>query len=482
MKACRKASQVRRNKANSRAIGYDVSRFLQGRSVIPHNFSAGLVLSILFLAELVRKYIYPSTEVLAIGEAALVLIALFYAPVWLAAGIRRLLSLALASISWSLVSVMTGHQDLALAAVGVRGVAMPFVGLLVGVSICRRLGSQRFSGLLYSFAGFWLCVIGAVALAQVWLGRDHWLNYVPPELFADERMGIGDYTAGELGVDWLFRPTSIFLHTGKFGLVAFVLASYRAFHRAEASVSVRQWVFSTFWEAAVLVLSGQRAATLFYLAGLSVVAIWLSRAQLKVRLTGAAAIVAIGGLVAVGLQAEDPGARVVAARLWSGLLEVSVRAENNLWVPFSFVVSKWLFKGEGAGAFSFGSVRFGGRPLYEVVPVGSAENSWLRRIAEEGILGALLSAALLLSVAVMALRRARDERGYPQAGGFYWVPFEMAAMALWANTHDVLGNTITMFLVFAFSGSIGAPRIPRGVLDDHSSRPRHLHRSLRARI
>lgn len=427
---------------------------------MPYKFLAGLVLSVPFLAELVRKYVYPSDVVLAGSETTLILIGVFYARAWLAAKIRGLLALALASISWSLVSVVTGHQDLILAAVGLRGVVVPFAGLLVGVGVCRLLGLQRFSELVYSLCGFWLLVIGGVAFAQLWLGRDHWLNQIPTELPADERMGIGDYTAGTLGVDWLFRPTSIFLHTGKLGIAVFVLSSYRVFQRASMPFSIVRWLFSTLWEVAVLLFTGQRAAILLYLAGLGVVALGLTAAGRKTRFVTAVTLIAIATLAAVLSRAEEPTAGVVAGRVLGALSETGDRAVGNVWDPLSFVLSRWAITGEGAGAFSLGSAAFGGRPLYDVVPLGSAENSWLRRIAEEGVLGALLSAALLLLVAGMALRRARDVRGYSQEGGFYWVPFEMAAMALWGNTHDVLGNTVAMFLVFAFSGSIGAPVSP----------------------
>lgn len=58
---------------------------------------------------------------------------------------------------------------------------------------------------------------GAVAVLQLVLGRDHWLNFLPPAAGSDERQGIGDYTFREFGFAELFRPTSSFLHSGKFG-------------------------------------------------------------------------------------------------------------------------------------------------------------------------------------------------------------------------------------------------------------------------
>lgn len=435
---------------------------MKGRSVltIPYRVVIWCVLSLPLLAEVVRKWIYPSNGVIAGAEAVLLVVAMLSARVWLGARVRAVVALGLASVSWALLSVMVGHNDPALGAVGLRGVAMPLVGLLIGVSVRRRLGTRGMPEAIYKFCGFWLLVMGVVAALQLWLGRGHWINDISPALLADERMGIGDYTAGSLAVEWLFRPTSIFLHTGKFGLVAYVLASYRLFYRSWAQPGALRWLLYTGLELLLLVVTGQRAAVVLYLGALAVIGLAFAGGEegLKGRLIGLSVFVVIGMSGIVLSTADDPVALVVGGRILSAFPDAVYRVRDNLIVPLGVVLQEWLLMGEGAGAFSLGSAQFGGRPLYEAVAVGTAENGWLRIVAEEGVVGAMLTAALFGLVASAAARGARrrgvsDSEALRESRGvLWWVVFAVISVAAWANTHDVLGNTTGMFFVFSFAG------------------------------
>lgn len=75
--------------------------------------------------------------------------------------------------------------------------------------------------------------MGVVAVLQLILGPTHPINRIHEGLGADHLHGIGSYTVGNVGIEWLFRPTSIFLHTGKFGQIAFILATYCLFSGLE---------------------------------------------------------------------------------------------------------------------------------------------------------------------------------------------------------------------------------------------------------
>lgn len=302
--------------------------------------------------------------------------------------------------------------------------------------------------------------MGVVALLQLALGKGHWINHIHPALLPTDRMGTADYSAGPLAFDWLFRPTSIFLHTGKFGIAAFLLASYRLFYRTWRWPGLKVWLPLTALEFLLLLVTGQRAAITLYLLALPLIAFLLAMrtGHFQIALTSVWLFVTVISAVFLLTMIHDPLAQVISGRLLSVVPEAAVRLRDNLLLPLTFVADRWLFAGEGAGAFSLGSTAFGGRPLYEVVPVGTAENAWLRLIAEQGMPGAVLFLILLGLVATWALRRSRvfaasrDAAARGAAGACIWLLYALAAVSAWANTHDVFGNSLATFFLFTTAG------------------------------
>lgn len=428
-----------------------------------YHLAALLFFSLPLLAEVFRKYVFPWNGVLVASD---VLAALIAAVLFVLRPSRRsvYITVAVGALSaWGVVTVLFGHQDRMLGLVGLRAILVPAFYLIGAVQLARRLGGSATAGVIYRVATFWLVVIGAVATLQLLVGRRHWLNYLPPELGADERQGIGDYTFAEFGLPELFRPTSIFLHTGKFGAVAFVLAAFRLFYSTASGQKGAHWVAGRLLELAILLLSGQRAAVVgfvFLSAGL-----WLAQAKKSNALVLRALLACVVVVAATwGILRQDwePGVlQLVALRAYSGFLDIPERFRSNVLEPAGYVADRFGLTGEGIGAFSLGSGPWGGVPLYEVVPVGSAENSWLRIIAEQGMIGLVLQASFwvgLVWASWTAWRRSTE--GWPGRGSGGNEPrlvllcpgMILAVLLLWANTHDVLGNVTVMSLALALFG------------------------------
>ena len=425
--------------------------------------AAMLFFSLPLLAEVFRKYVLPSNDVIVVCDTLAALIA---AVLFVLRPSRRSTYIAVAAgalSAWGLVTVLFGHQDVTLGLVGLRAILVPAFYLVGSVQLVRRLGGSATAVVLYRVVTFWLVVVGTVATLQLLGGRGHWLNYLPPELGGDERQGIGDYTFGEFGVPELFRPASIFLHTGKFGAVVFVLAAYRLCHSTAARQRAGRWAAQRLLELAVILASGQRAAVLGFVILCAV--LWLRRAQ-KMRALVLSAVVA-----GVWVIAATPGARwqdwepgvpqLMVSRAVSGFVDIPERFRDNLLQPVGYVVDRFGLTGDGIGAFSLGSAPWGGVPLYEVVPVGNAENSWLRIIAEQGMIGLVLEAFFLVGLvwaSWTAWRRSTEGRPGRCSGGneprlvLLCPGMILAVLLLWANTHDVLGNVTVMSLALALFG------------------------------
>jgi len=429
------------------------------------------IVSLPFLAEITRKYIYPSNLVLAVADALTVMVA-----VLLAKRIEKrigliLVSAVLALMSWKLMSVAIGHQNMMLALVGLRNFAVPCAFLIIGLAIYRALGAARAAALVYKTFTIWLVIIGSVMVLQLVAGRDHWLNALP-ESFGDESAGIGDYTVGEVGIEDLFRPTAIFLHTGKLGPVIFVLTTYRLFYALATKKIYGYLLRGALLDVACLLLTGQRAAIGgYFIAAVIGVAIYVRQKLMLVLMLAVGLFV--GALVGVSLDASQSRdsllgeiGTIMLTRSLSVVSDIPWRIYDNVMLPMTYVWDRYALAPAGAGAFSLGSGAFGGLPLYEVVPMGTAENGWLRLLAEEGIVGLLggvvfWTGLFLYAVRVAAAISRRHAVALDDGAGQFTRLLVIGAAVilgvflLWSNTHDILGNTLAMSLCLVVFGVIG---------------------------
>ncbi|MRH78512.1 hypothetical protein GH984_07310 [Spiribacter sp. C176] len=341
----------------------------------------------------------------------------------------------------------SGHPII-LVAVGLRPLVLGIaVYAIAEVAFSRVPDTSR---RLRAVLSVWLVIITVVAVYQIEAGVSAPINQIE----GLPRGGRGDPYGG---LDWLFRPTSIFMHTGRFGQFTFFLALIfvlpilsRRRHNLGVLLLAGCALFA-------VLLSGQRAA--FVLLILAVLGIVLLQKRGRLALRLGTLLTAIFGVVAAA------NARVLEAvvdRVVSGFLGGFERvAEQGAGWSTGFMTYPLL--GEGLGFFSLGAEPFGGEIYYSYMGRfgGGGENSWLSIQGEVGILGVAAFAVGLLLIVSRALR-AYIRSGGPNGRNWEWhiaaAVFPLA-LSLWALTHHVFSNYLHMIALFTlFGASAGLER------------------------
>ena len=184
-----------------------------------------LVLNTPLIAEIVRKYFLHSDLVFFLTEALVLIVGTTV--LTKGTGFPRLLRLGFwvsswLYLAWGLVGEILSNNPLPIYLIGLGTAVLPFFHLVVSVAYCRDNPSAAISRYFWCIS-LWLVAMGIVAIAQIYSGQDGWFSQ-----YGLGYIGNGDYTVDGRGVEGLFRPTSIFMHTGKFGqtIFAFVLFKF----------------------------------------------------------------------------------------------------------------------------------------------------------------------------------------------------------------------------------------------------------------
>lgn len=415
-------------------------------------------LNVLLMSEIVRKYLVHNWLVLPIGEFFLFILGLCLLLLKAHSSDLKVLYWCLMVGTLQIASIMWGHNNVALGLVGLRSTLVAPFSLIISARLYRLIGKDKWLKFLYNMCSAWLVAMGVVAFLQLSLGPKHPINIIPEELGADERYGIGDWAYAGYSHENLFRPTSIFLHTGKFGQLAFLLASYTLFHRFMFKQRSVWSVIRTLLEFGVVIMTGQRAAILGYFI-LLIVLMWVS-GGLKLRLLSVVTLVAFiiaGSLFNLEAFEVRTLSDLILIRIISGVKDADDRLLSNLIIPAFEVIDKFGILGAGTGAYSLGSHRWGGRPLWEDVSVGGPENSWLKVWAETGLFGTVLIGIGIVWVIVSGINYANARKVETRGGGLDWAvgyfcSYIFLWLALWSNTHDILGSVTTMSTALSFCG------------------------------
>ena len=341
----------------------------------------------------------------------------------------------------------SGHPII-LVAVGLRPLVLGIAVYAIAEVAFSRVpdASRRLRAVL----SIWLVTITVVAVYQIEAGVSAPINQI---------QGLPSGGRGDPygGLDWLFRPTSIFMHTGRFGQFTFFLALIFVLPiLSRRPHSLGEWSLASISLFAVLI-SGQRAAFVLLILAILGVIFFQKRGRLAFRAGGLLAV--IFGLVAAA------NARVLEAvvdRVASGFLGGFERvAEQGAGWSTGFMTYPLL--GEGLGFFSLGAESFGGEIYYSYMGRfgGGGENSWLSIQGEAGILGVAAFAVALLLVVSRALK-AYVRTGGPNGENWEWhiaaAVFPLA-LSLWALTHHVFSNYLHMIALFTlFGASAGLER------------------------
>mgnify|MGYP001434204591 CR=1 FL=1 len=256
--------------------------------------------------------------------------------------------------------------------------------------------------------------------------------------------GAGDTYFSVAGLS-VFRPTSIFMHTGKFGQTIFMFFLFSfAYLMIRPGYMARTAVLVSLVGIAV---SGQRAAMA---SALIILGVYLLR---DVRSYGK---YAFGGMML--LLTAILLLSIFDATMAVGVVEgVYDRLTSTIGVSggrFAENSSNWetalslggLF-GAGIGTYSLGGGIAGGSGSFLAV----AENAWMRFVTEWGVIGSAIVAVIVLK-SVLPLRRPYSSKFV--IGNYVVLP--VALLSMWCLTHDLLANYLTMAYFGLYLGLLNA--------------------------
>ena len=417
-----------------------------------------LVINLPLLAEVVRKYLYQQDSIF-FGMAIAVLLSfigvLFVTKTQVLRSLPSGIWLTILTFyTWVFTNEVVASHSLLVFLIGLGTIFLPLTYSLVS-NVYFQQGEGAVHRVFLCVNG-WLLLILAIALLQIALGRDH-----PFTAYGLGSSGIGDYSVGGRVVDGLFRPTSIFTHTGKFGQALFCLVLFKWCYLVATKMPVKWfWKVSIGLDVLAVVVSGQRAAFVFLCLSTGLLLLYkLSREGSKaITFLLRYAIVGTVLLAVVSLQssATSSGALIlVGDRLLSSVYDIPDRLLGNFVLPLSAVVDQYLIFGEGLGVFTLGAKNYGGALVYKTVDMpGFGENSWIRMIAEVGVIGTILYLMILVQLLCLALRAIFSRRHQDNEAVALFFAVWLGSIMLWANTHDVFGNLIVTALAFALGGGV----------------------------
>jgi hypothetical protein len=339
---------------------------------------------------------------------------------------------------------LRGEHSLFLIAVGLRPLILGLALYAIAENAFRV--NPDTTRIIKKALAFWLIVITGLAIYQIDAGASASINEIPGVKFG----GRGDPYGG---IDWLFRPTSIFMHTGRFGQYSFFLALVFVL---PALVVVRGnkkiWFLAMLAFLAVLI-SGQRSS--FVMLLLTCVCALILEGKTKVFLRMVLGISLLSILIAV----MNPDVLLAFSdRMASGFTDAGQRVAEQGGALAG--MARYPLMGEGLGFFSLGGERFGGQSYFSYMSEfgGGGENSWLSIQGETGTLGVMFYALALLFIVSKSFRNFRKASSFG-ATDVSWhlaAAFIPLAVSMWALTHNVFSNYLQMIAIFfLFGASVG---------------------------
>jgi hypothetical protein len=313
---------------------------------------------------------------------------------------------------------------------------------------------------------FWIAGATIVGLIQWILGPSHPFSRVPAEV-AGLTGGIDIYGGAGIYSPFLFRPTSYFMHTGKFGQAMFVLVLFQLIAMRELKLEGTFWRIGVWFGILGVIISGQRAAGLFlvlswivyrtilfpsHLSGTYKKKPYLSMLRVGVIFLGIAVFLYI-----ISVLWEVPVVQVIFRRFVL-LEDLKQRGEMHLLIPFKELIERFSVMGMGTGYLTLGSDRFGGGgvPYLVLTTVpGELEGTWIRILAETGLMGLIAMLAILFVLCLRAknLLKNRQISIVQRVGSLYCILF-IPSFSFWGITHDTFANAMSLYLAFFLMGPI----------------------------
>lgn len=398
------------------------------------------------IAEVIRRFIWYSPLVYLFADVILIGSAIFLIA---HNGIRvQLISLVLIClyVFFGVLSLGIEGGSILLLIPGLRPLILALAMYAVNNIYFRKFDDAENS--MLNILGLTTLFILLIAILQLFAGVDASINQLPAESDS-EGGGRGDYGAAGVYVENIFRPTSIFMHTGRLGQYSFV-AALLPLMIVFSNKSSRRALFFTVIGLLLVVISGQRAAALFISFGALFVAVRAKQTFLIFRLL---LIVLI--LLFFSFLVDENIRQLLFGRLISGLFDASERILENS-NSSSEVLSQFFFHGKGIGFFSFGGNAFGGGIFYDYMrkfEAGNLENGWFRILGESGFGGLFSFFAMLLIFLRRTMFRLKHTNVMDGLALHYSALIMIVALSVWSLTHDVFANYLILIHLFMFLGA-----------------------------
>ena len=410
------------------------------------------LLNVPILQEVSRKYMIHSDLVFLGGDVLVVTTAMVIG-LQGRLSLRNLPPVFLLLCSLFLLVTTFDHaasgNHIGVYGVGLRATFLPVIYMLVSAAYVSAVekGYER----IFLCVNVWILIIGIVAILQVMLGKNHPINAV----WGTSALGVGDFGTLDKGVliPGMFRPTSIFTHTGKFGQAIFTLVLFKWCYLLFANMRRSVWPYGLMlFDLTVILVSGQRAALLFLVLSIGAGMLYSRKHGVGLRKTLASSLLITAGLFGAWVANPDM-ATAIHDRFASVIRAIPIRLEGNLWLPIQTILDEYMFFGKGLGYFTFGSRSFGGTLVYEGIKLeGLGESSLIRLCGEVGFLVAMTIILAYLSIIARAWHSYKTQRETSIGCGAYFFCIWMACLFLWSNTADVFANSIVTTLGFGLSG------------------------------
>lgn len=395
------------------------------------------------IAEMLRRFVHYSNSIYIIADLIFIATTVYVASTGSFRFDRFIGALLFTYATWGVASLVYSQENPELLLVGLRPIALSLSAYVISENFFRQHKQSLF--IFVNMLGMWTAIILFVAILQLILGYDAPINQLPTN---DEFGGRGDYVGAGNVLVWLFRPTSIFMHTGRLGQYAFYLASTLCFYFFLSKKKSFVLHIYLFMAIVLIIVSGQRAAGVFLsLSCLYVVFTYVSCKQVVRFIIMGLALMLPFFLISNDLR------NIVLLRFYSGFTD-SVERIYEMTRFWDVGVAMFPLFGKGLGFFSFGGQAFGGAIYYVYMTRygGGGENAWLRIQGETGLPGVLLFIMMMLYVAVKSYRRvaaASEQYRYIHLTSLCFV----ASTCVWAFTHDLFGNYLHMIGIFTLFGA-----------------------------
>lgn len=317
---------------------------------------------------------------------------------------------------------------------GIRTAFYPLVGFVVAASIDF---SKPFVNRFIIVALTLIILVSAVGFFQIilvenpWESPSHWINYVPPEIGYGRSLGFGGYdekiNALFPSVN-LYRPHSIFLHTGKFGQVVWGFSALLLLLSRYVTPNKRALIMIVILVCNLI--TSQRAALYPLILFMAFYLVTFSEHKPKIIFTFflAAICISVYGVesVLMIIQRFLDAAPEIPERLTSVFFSADDLLRNGL------LGDGWSYYATGAHLVGGGNYSdyFGG------------EGGWIIMAAEVGI--PITFCLFLLCGLIGTLIFFKSMFNIGDRYLAFWTGYIIILIPVWAGTHNIFGSYLMM--------------------------------------